>query len=77
MKSSNQAKTRLELDTLHASTREAMEGLRPGRYVRLMLTRAPCELVNNFDPTVPLLIGGITQVGLPFSHVNMIKKIFS
>jgi len=55
------AKTRAELDKLHPATRVAMEGLRPGMYVRLTIARAPCELVVNFDPREPLLVGGILQ----------------
>jgi ribosome biogenesis protein BMS1 len=40
-------------------TRQAMEGFRPGSYLRIVLAKAPCEWVENFDPTRPIVIGGI------------------
>ena len=53
------ARSRSILDTLPDHTRQAMEGFRPGAYLRIVLARAPCEWVENFDPTRPIVIGGI------------------
>ena len=53
------ARTRNVLDSLPATTREAMEGFRPGAYLRVVLERAPCEWVKNFDPRRPILVGGL------------------
>ena len=53
------ARTRAALDALPASTREAMEGFRPGAYLRVVLESAPCEWVKNFDPKRPILVGGL------------------
>ena len=36
-----------------------MQGHRPGNYVRLKFSGIPCEMVDNFDPRRPLLIGGL------------------
>lgn len=53
------ARSRSILDVLPKSTRQAMEGYRPGAYLRIVLAKAPCEWVENFDPTRPIVIGGI------------------
>ena len=50
------AKTRSVLDALDPATRVAMEGHRPGVYVRICLSGLPCELVQHFDPRNPLLV---------------------
>lgn len=35
-----------------------MRGANPGCYVRIVLTGVSCELVTNFDPHYPLVVGG-------------------
>ena len=51
--------TRKEMDALPEARREAMEGFRPGRYVRVKLCGVPCEFVQNFRPSRPLVLGGL------------------
>ena len=35
------------------------EGYRPGLYVRVVLKAVPCELVTQFDPVYPVVLGGL------------------
>ncbi|KAL6785735.1 hypothetical protein ACKKBF_B01435 [Auxenochlorella protothecoides x Auxenochlorella symbiontica] len=54
-----QARTDAALSTLGPDQRLAMEGHRPGDYVRLRFRGLPCELVRHFDPRSPVLVGGL------------------
>ena len=44
-----QVRTKAMLDTLDAQTRLAMEGLRPGTYVRIRLTGAGAQCIASRD----------------------------
>lgn len=54
-----QAFNRSEFADEDDETRVQYEGYRPGLYVRVELADVPCELVEYFDPTFPLYLGGI------------------
>ena len=53
------SRARAELDAMDPQMRVTMEGYRPGSYVRLRFSGMPYELVKNFDPTSPLVVGGL------------------
>eukprot|EP00879_Flechtneria_rotunda_P022749 GHRR01024026.1.p1 GENE.GHRR01024026.1~~GHRR01024026.1.p1 ORF type:complete len:478 (+),score=212.24 GHRR01024026.1:23-1435(+) len=55
------AATAAALAQLDPKTRLAMAGHPVGSYVRLRLTGVPCELVQHWNPTRPLLVGGLGQ----------------
>ncbi|KAE8257756.1 hypothetical protein A4X13_0g2140 [Tilletia indica] len=50
---------RAEFEGMDVEVRDAVQGFLPGTYVRLQLRGMPCELVENFDPMYPLVVGGL------------------
>ena len=52
-------RTKDAMDALDPAQRIAMEGHRPGAYVRMRFSGIPYELVEFFDPRHPILIGGL------------------
>ncbi|KAG8793752.1 Glycoside hydrolase 2 (Mannanase, beta-galactosidase) [Serendipita sp. 398] len=50
---------RQEFEDVDQQTRALVEGYRPGSYVRVELVDVPCELVDNFDPSYPIILGGL------------------
>ncbi|XP_021748940.1 ribosome biogenesis protein BMS1 homolog [Chenopodium quinoa] len=49
-----------ELNDLDEATRIEIEGFRTGTYLRLEIQAVPCEMVEFFDPSHPILVGGIS-----------------
>jgi len=49
---------RSEFKNLDEETRLKIEGFRPGLYVRVEL-KIDCEFVKHFEPTYPIILGGI------------------
>lgn len=48
-----------ELNELDEVTRLEIEGFRTGTYLRLEMHDIPYEMVEYFDPSHPILVGGI------------------
>ncbi|KAF9049541.1 DUF663-domain-containing protein [Hymenopellis radicata] len=47
---------RAEFEGVDAESRALVEGYRPGAYVRIELADVPCEMIENFDPTYPIVV---------------------
>lgn len=62
-------------DELDVDARAAIEGYRPGSYVRLEISGVPCEFVENFDGKFPVVVGGLLSSEQRFGFVQVrIKK---
>lgn len=48
-----------ELDQLDVATRDRVEGFRAGTYVRVVFDNVPCEFIETFDPTFPVIMGSL------------------
>jgi ribosome biogenesis protein BMS1 len=61
-----------EFEGVDDSVRIQLEGFRPGMYVRVEVKDVPCELINNFDPAYPLILGGLLvgEENIGFVQVN-------
>ncbi|CAO3647384.1 unnamed protein product [Cunninghamella echinulata] len=62
---------REEFENDDPHTRAMVEGFRPGSYVRLLLKDIPYEFVEYFDPTYPVLIGGLLTSEDQFGYVQV------
>ncbi|KAI7907171.1 uncharacterized protein BX663DRAFT_495057 [Cokeromyces recurvatus] len=62
---------RAEFEDDDPQTRAMVEGYRPGSYVRILLKNMPCEFVQNFDPTYPVLVGGLLTSENQFGWVQV------
>lgn len=52
---------RKEFSGLDEDVRNEIEGFRAGLYVRMSFKNIPCEFVDNFDATFPILIGALNM----------------
>ncbi|KAI8639019.1 hypothetical protein BD408DRAFT_422150 [Parasitella parasitica] len=62
---------RIEFENDDPQTRAMVQGYNPGSYVRLLIKEMPCEFVENFDPTYPVLVGGLLTTEDQFGWVQV------
>ncbi|KAM0793215.1 hypothetical protein ACM66B_000683 [Microbotryomycetes sp. NB124-2] len=67
--------TRDEFADDDPETRALVEGHRPGTYVRLEIANVPPEMVDNFSPRTPIIVGVLNAHEESFGYVQVrIKK---
>ncbi|KIY72475.1 DUF663-domain-containing protein [Cylindrobasidium torrendii FP15055 ss-10] len=62
---------RQEFEGVDAESRALVEGYRPGQYVRIELTDVPSEMIENFDPHYPIVVGGLLPAEQRFGFVQV------
>ncbi|PSS06575.1 hypothetical protein PHLCEN_2v3633 [Hermanssonia centrifuga] len=60
-----------EFADVDPEARALVEGYRPGAYVRIELVNVPCEMIENFDPTYPIVVGGLLAAEERFGYVQV------
>ena len=63
---------RKEFDDMDEETRAQFEGYRPGVYVRVQINNMPCEFVENFDCTYPVILGALLASEHNIGYVQVI-----
>ena len=62
---------RAEFENLPKEMRQDLEGFRPGLYLRVEVAGIPCEFVEHFNPSSPLIIGGLTNLEENVGYVQV------
>ena len=65
---------RSEFENLDDNLRIQYEGYRPGMYIRLEIECVPCELITNFDPSYPLIVGGLQSGEEQIGYIQLRMK---
>ena len=65
------ALNRAEFENVDADSRSLIEGYRPGQYIRIQLTDVPCEMIENFDPIYPIIVGGLLPAEERFGYIQV------
>lgn len=62
---------RSEFEDIDGEARTLAEGYRPGTYVRIELSSVPCEMIENFDPHYPIIVGGLLPAEERFGYLQV------
>lgn len=65
-----------EFDGMDDETRIQYEGYRPGMYVRMEIEDVPCELLTNFNPIYPLIVGALLPGEENIGFVQVTLNLF-
>lgn len=66
---------RTQFEGLDDKTRIKYEGFRAGLYVRMEFDAMNCEVINNFDSSFPLIVGGLldSELNMGFVRVSLLE----
>lgn len=62
---------RAEFEDIDPEARALVEGHRPGAYVRIELRDVPAEMIENFSPAYPIVVGGLLPAEERFGFVQV------
>ncbi|KAI8986242.1 hypothetical protein BD414DRAFT_488090 [Trametes punicea] len=62
---------RAEFEGIDPEARALIEGYRPGTYIRMELVNVPAEMVEHFDPSYPIVVGGLLPAEERFGYVQV------
>jgi ribosome biogenesis protein BMS1 len=65
------ALNRAEFEGIDPDSRNLIEGYRPGQYIRIQLTGVPSEMIENFDPIYPIIVGGLLPAEERFGYIQV------
>ncbi|KAI0685623.1 hypothetical protein BC835DRAFT_1383114 [Cytidiella melzeri] len=60
-----------EFADVDPEARALVEGYRPGAYVRIELEDVPAEMIENFDPAYPIVVGGLLPAEERFGYLQV------
>ena len=61
---------KVQYEEMTPEMRIKIEGYRAGSYVKIVFDNIPCEFIDNFDPTYPLVLGGLLATESRFGIMN-------
>ncbi|KAF7539052.1 hypothetical protein G7054_g2400 [Neopestalotiopsis clavispora] len=62
---------RSEFDALDERQRAAVEGFKAGKYAKLVIEGVPAEFVQNFNASLPIIVGGLAATEDRFGFVQV------
>ncbi len=64
-----------EFEGMEDELRVQYEGFRPGMYVRIEVEGLSCEFIENFDPSYPVILGGLLAGEDNIGYIQVRKTI--
>ncbi|KAJ3502899.1 hypothetical protein NLJ89_g8678 [Agrocybe chaxingu] len=65
------ALNRAEFEGVDSEARTLVEGFRPGQYVRIEFDSVPAEFIEHFNPSFPIIVGGLLPAEERFGYVQV------